>query len=199
MKWFWRFLVVRCEREKKGEKPAKSWKSCERIHDLINIYRTMSPIEAPLWTPSCKIETIPRCKSRFLVYTGELSFGQTIWDKNPGAIGNILRNAFENTLETWEPFENLRTHWEHDGNTLGKREKTKKKSLFSPLEMRKNWIVHECMVSLPIGCMKFLFPKLFIPIVPSPSSLELFLLFKRHPQSSEGESTISHKWNFLPF
>jgi hypothetical protein len=42
---------------------AKSWKSCERTtHDLVHMYHTMSPGEAPLWTPSCKIETNPRYK-----------------------------------------------------------------------------------------------------------------------------------------
>jgi hypothetical protein len=47
------------------------------------------------------------------------------------------------------------THWEQGG----------KKNL-SPLapSKRKNWTVHECMLSLSVGCMKFLFTKLFITI-----------------------------------
>jgi hypothetical protein len=34
----------------------------------------------------------------------------------------------------------------------------------SPKLKRKNSRHFECMLSLPIGCMKFLFPKLFITI-----------------------------------
>jgi hypothetical protein len=42
-----------------------------------------------------------------------------------------------------------RYYWEHIGNK-GKKE--------------KNWNIHEGMLSLPIGCMKFLFPKLLVTI-----------------------------------
>jgi hypothetical protein len=65
----------------------------------------------------------------------------------------------------WEHFGNLmRAPWEHDGNTLGtKGEKNKKPS--SPLQKERNWTVRECMLSLPIGCMKFLFPKLFVATI----------------------------------
>jgi len=51
---------------------------------------------------------IPGCHL-FSFYTGELNFGQTIGDisYNPGAIENILGNAFGNTLGTWEPVENM--------------------------------------------------------------------------------------------
>jgi hypothetical protein len=48
-----------------------------------------------------------------------------------------------------------------DGNTLRTREEKQKITLPPPPSKRKkNWTVHECMLSLPIGCMKFLFPKL---------------------------------------
>jgi hypothetical protein len=65
---------------------------------------------------------------------------------------------------THSEFENpLETKWEYDENTLGKR--GGKKSLFPPpLGVGKNWVIHESMLSLPIDCMKFLFPKLFIII-----------------------------------
>jgi hypothetical protein len=33
-----------------------------------------------------------------------------------------------------------------------------------PPQKKKNWIIHECMLSLPIGCMKFLFPELLVTI-----------------------------------
>jgi hypothetical protein len=44
------------------------------------------------------------------------------------------------------------THWELEGNILGRKEKEKKSRHF------------ECILSLTIGCMKFLFPKLFVTI-----------------------------------
>jgi hypothetical protein len=34
----------------------------------------------------------------------------------------------------------------------------------APLPKEKNWTLHECMLDLAIGCMKFLFSKLFIAI-----------------------------------
>jgi hypothetical protein len=33
-----------------------------------------------------------------------------------------------------------------------------------PPQKEKIWTVHECKLSLPHGCMKFLFPKLFVTI-----------------------------------
>jgi hypothetical protein len=57
----------------------------------------------------------------------------------------------------------LRWYWEHvwkcDGNTLVTRKKFKE-SLPSPpsiLQKEKSWTIHECMLSLPIRCTKFLF------------------------------------------
>jgi hypothetical protein len=67
-----------------------------------------------------------------------LNFGQTAWDKTQVLL-------------------------ELDKNTLGTREKTKNPC--PPLfQKEKNWNVHECMLSLHIGCMKFFFPKLFVTI-----------------------------------
>jgi len=51
----------------------------------------------------------------------------------------------------------METHWE-------KGEKQKNPCFPPLLKNRKNWIVREGMLSLPIGCMKLLFSKLFIPI-----------------------------------
>jgi len=31
-------------------------------------------------------------------------------------------------------------------------------------QKEKKWTIHECMLTLSIGCMKFLFPKLFVTI-----------------------------------
>jgi len=66
------------------------------------------------------------------------------------------------------------THWELEGNMLGTKENEKKKSPPptpppSPSLLQKNLKENksrhfECMLSPPIGCMKFLFPKLFITI-----------------------------------
>jgi len=58
----------------------------------------------------------------------------------------------------------LGTLWKLHGNTLETREKTKKMTALPPLK-EKNWIVHECILSLPIGCMKFLFPKLLVTVL----------------------------------
>jgi hypothetical protein len=58
------------------------------------------------------------------------------------------------------------------GTHLEKRGKNKKKSLSPhPLKnlRKKNGTVHEGMLSLPIRCMKFLFPKLFVTIVHPPA------------------------------
>jgi hypothetical protein len=37
-------------------------------------------------------------------------------------------------------------------------------TLKNPSLKEKNWTVHKCMLSLPIGCMKILFPKLLVTI-----------------------------------
>jgi len=86
-------------------------------------------------------------------YTGELNFGQTIWDKTQVLLGTSWGTHL-GTL--WELDGNMTvTHWEQ-------AEKTKNPSLPLPLQKEKNWVVHDCMLSHPIGCMKFLFPKLLI-------------------------------------
>jgi len=54
---------------------------------------------------------------------------------------------------------------EHDENTLGTHwEHGRKQKLALPPtspKKKKNWTLEECMLSLLIGCMKLLFPKLF--------------------------------------
>jgi len=71
-----------------------------------------------------------------------------------------------------EPKEHIETimgtHWELEGNMLRTKEKWKKILPSTPpktqnLKEKKSRHV-ECMLSLAIGCMKFLFPKLFITI-----------------------------------
>jgi len=80
--------------------------------------------------------------------TWELNFGQTIWDKTQVLLGT-----------SWEM--HVGTFWEL-GNPLGTYENKGKKKNPCPLSplKKKNWTIHECMLSHPIGCMKFLFPKL---------------------------------------
>jgi hypothetical protein len=64
------------------------------------------------------------------------------------------------------------THWELEGNMLGTKENEKKKSPHQPhhpLSSKKNLKEKksrhfECMLRPPIGCIKFIFPKLFIAI-----------------------------------
>jgi hypothetical protein len=78
------------------------------------------------------------------LYPGELNFGQTIWDKNQVLLGT-----------SWGI-------WEHLGNKGEKKQKILVPP--TPLKKKKNWIVHECMLSLSIGCMKILFSKLLVTI-----------------------------------
>jgi hypothetical protein len=88
-----------------------------------------------------------------------LNFGQTVPDKNPGTIGNILGNAFGNSLGTeWEHNENWGTLWGHDRNTLGTRGK-KNPSPPAPSK-EKNWTIHECMLI----CFLFFFLVQFLPL-----------------------------------
>jgi hypothetical protein len=58
----------------------------------------------------------------------------------------------------------LRTLWELEGNMLGTNEKRKQILSPHPKLKRKKERHFECMLSLLIGCMKFLFPKLFMTI-----------------------------------
>jgi len=46
----------------------------------------MPPIEAPLWTPTCKIK-IKCAPLDFSLYTRELNFVQTIWNKTQVLLG----------------------------------------------------------------------------------------------------------------
>ncbi len=61
--------------------------------------------------------------------------------KSVGHLGNRIWEHFGNLMGTW---------WEHIGS-----KKKKKKSLAPPFQKEKKW-------TILIGCMKFLFPKMFI-------------------------------------
>jgi len=55
------------------------------------------------------------------------------------------------------------THLELEANMLGTKEKMKK--IPPPQNLKEKKSRHfECMLSLPTGCMKFLFPKLIVTI-----------------------------------
>jgi hypothetical protein len=56
------------------------------------------------------------------------------------------------------------TSREHDENTLGTRKKNKRKLPPTPPPKGRKRAHHEYILSLPIGYMKFLFPKLFVTI-----------------------------------
>jgi hypothetical protein len=62
------------------------------------------------------------------------------------------------------------TRWGVKGNMLGTKEKRQKILPPTPLaaptqNLKEKKSRHfECMPSLPIGCMKFLFPRLFVTI-----------------------------------
>jgi len=49
-------------------------------------------------------------------------------------------------------------------NTLGTWKKKQKITPPIPAPKENAWAHHECMLSLPIGCIKSLFPKLFVTI-----------------------------------
>jgi hypothetical protein len=52
------------------------------------------------------------------------------------------------------------------GNFMGTMDKNKKFPVPHPsCSKRKKLDRYECMLSLPIGCMKFLFPKLLVTIL----------------------------------
>ncbi len=113
-----------------------------------------SPIKVPLWTPSRKIQT------NVLLYGQPFQFtymGVELWANhkrwNWGAIENVRRN----NLGTWG------TLWERVENTLRTRAEPKN-SLPPPLVKEKNWSPREGTLSLLIGCMKLLFPKLSVSI-----------------------------------
>jgi hypothetical protein len=74
-----------------------------------------------------------------------------LWAKHRG----LKQGAIGNTLG------------EHIGNLLGTKENSKRSSPLSrltPKLKRKKTRYFECMLSLLIGCMKVLFPKLFVTI-----------------------------------
>ncbi len=56
----------------------------------------MTSIEAHVWNQVAKQQQTYTLVHFFSLYTRELNFGQTLWDNNPGAIGNILRNPYGN-------------------------------------------------------------------------------------------------------
>ncbi len=76
-------------------------------------------------------------------FSGELNFGQTIWDKTQVLLG-----------ASWGT--HLGTIWDQ-----GKPPPPRPQH---PSQKEKSWTLHEFMLSLPIGCMKFLFPNLFVTI-----------------------------------
>ncbi len=53
----------------------------------------------------------------------------------------------------------MKTCWEHIGNM-----EDNQKNFPHPTPKGKNKAHHECVVSFLIGCMKLLFPKLFVTI-----------------------------------
>jgi len=105
--------------------------------------------------PNCKIENLI-----VLPWTSPFQFinmGVELWAKPYGIRPRwYLKHLVE---QIWEHIENpLRTWWEHIGNKGGK------KIPFSPcpLEKKKTGPFMSALLSLPIGCMKYLFSKLFI-------------------------------------
>jgi hypothetical protein len=75
----------------------------------------------------------------------------------------LKRGAIRNTLG--EHIGNLMgTHWEFEGNMLGTKENGKHPPPPSRKLKGKKSRHFEWMLSFPIVCMEFLFPKLFVTI-----------------------------------
>jgi hypothetical protein len=75
-------------------------------------------MEVPLWTPNCKIDKLySHIANLFILYTWELNFGQTIWDKIEMLLGTPY---LKNNLGTWG------ISLEDDENMFGTRKKNQK-------------------------------------------------------------------------
>jgi len=120
-----------------------------------------SPIEAPLWTASCKMETnVLPMAHLFSLYTRELNFVQTIW---------CYRERFRGQLWKYGNLGNfMGTHKEHDGN------KGKKKNISPPLpfQKEKNWTCHESMLSLSLAAWNFYFENSLSPYLAWANGME---------------------------
>ncbi len=101
-------------------------------------------MEAPLCISSCKVKK--NVYHWITVYIqGSWTLGKSYGIKNRGAIGNVLGNASENLMGT---------------------KRKKPKTPFPHLPPKgKNKAHHEFLLSIPIGYIKFLFPKLLVNIV----------------------------------
>jgi hypothetical protein len=95
-------------------------------------------MEVPLWTPNCKINKLYfPIANLFILYTWELNFGQTIWDKIEMLLGTTY---LKNNLGTWgislEDDENmLGTHWEQGRKTKKKLPHPQKEKKTGPMMM----------------------------------------------------------------
>jgi hypothetical protein len=78
----------------------------------------------------------------FSLYAWELNFGQIIGDETQVLLGTSWGT-------TWELEKPLRTPWEQE-----KKQKNPFPAPPPPLPKEKNWIPHECMLSLLIDLMK---------------------------------------------
>ncbi len=123
-----------------------------------------SPLEAPLWTGSCKIETnvfLPM-GHLFTLYTRELTFGQSMWNQN-----EVLHATFWGT--TWEQWG---TSWEHIENMMETREKRKIFLLLILSRKEKNWTCHESMLSLSLAAWNFCFENSLSPYLAWANGME---------------------------
>ncbi len=121
----------------------------------------------PLGTPQYwSLEFLPSWKYKCALSCFTLAppfqlicMGLELWANHLGKTKVLLgtHSELENSLGTW---------WEPVGNTLGTRgKKAKNGSPHPPPPFKKRKtgpFMHACMHAEPSGCMKFLFPKLFI-------------------------------------
>jgi len=108
-------------------------------------------IEATLWTPVAKYTQICSHWPTFSVYIHES------WTLGK-PYGIKLRCNCKRLKEQFENLRNpLRTWWEHIRNRGEKNKKITPPTHPTPPRKEKTWAHHEDMLSLLIGCMKFLF------------------------------------------
>jgi hypothetical protein len=96
--------------------------------------------------PLPRVEAAQECTSLQFIYTRKLNFSQSIWDKR-----------------VW-------WYWELHWNIVGGYTKGKKIPLLTPspplpFPKEKKLGPPECMLNRLIGCMKFVFLKLFVTIL----------------------------------
>jgi hypothetical protein len=139
---------------------------CERA-----IFISPSAIFLECWAalPNGSTSSDPGCKIDTNVFPQWLTFSVYIHESwTLGKPYGIKLRCYWKLLreEIWNLGNLKRTWWEHIGNKEGKQKKTPPTPPHPTTPPKgRNRAHHEYILSLPIGYMKFLFPKLFVTIL----------------------------------